>query len=70
MVTCIFEMRSQNLESLSPLSHNVTLRRPPPPPLTCDVIALVLSIAILFIIPLYNSSFRGIQFYPINQILF
>ena len=21
-----------------PLSHNVTLRRPPPPPLTCDVI--------------------------------
>jgi len=34
------------------------------------VIALALSIAILFIIPLYNSSFRGIQFYPINQILF
>ena len=22
----------------SPMSHNVTLRRPPPPPLTCDVI--------------------------------
>nr|YP_010946854.1 cytochrome b [Rhabdoblatta nigrovittata]WGO57611.1 cytochrome b [Rhabdoblatta nigrovittata] len=34
------------------------------------VIALVLSIAILFIMPLYNSNFRGIQFYPINQILF
>ena len=29
---------SQNLGSLPPLSHNVTLRRPPPPPLTCDVI--------------------------------
>ena len=28
---------SQNLGSLPPLSHNVTLRRPPPP-LTCDVI--------------------------------
>ena len=24
----------------------------------------------LFIIPLYNSNFRGIQFYPLNQILF
>ena len=29
---------SQNLGPLSPLSHNVTLHRPPPPPLTCDVI--------------------------------
>ena len=28
---------SQNLGSLPALSHNVTLRRPPPP-LTCDVI--------------------------------
>nr|QXG19073.1 cytochrome b [Drosophila anomalata] len=35
------------------------------------VIALVLSIAILMILPFYNmSKFRGIQFYPINQILF
>uniref|UniRef100_UPI00315CC434 cytochrome b n=1 Tax=Paraclius curvispinus TaxID=3133235 RepID=UPI00315CC434 len=35
------------------------------------VIALVLSIAILFIIPFtHKSKFRGIQFYPINQILF
>jgi len=34
------------------------------------VVALALSIAILFIIPLYNSNFRGNQFYPINQILF
>nr|YP_010257211.1 cytochrome b [Teratura megafurcula]QVM19035.1 cytochrome b [Teratura megafurcula] len=35
------------------------------------VIALVMSIAILLILPFYNSnSFRGIQFYPINQILF
>nr|WAX39361.1 cytochrome b [Neostylopyga rhombifolia] len=34
------------------------------------VIALVLSIAILFIMPLYNSNFRGLQFYPINQIMF
>nr|QQV73472.1 cytochrome b [Anthomyza sp. DY-2021] len=35
------------------------------------VIALVMSIAILFILPFYNlSKFRGIQFYPINQILF
>nr|WGO58079.1 cytochrome b [Rhabdoblatta omei] len=34
------------------------------------VIALALSIAILFIMPLYNSNFRGIQFYPMNQILF
>nr|ASM82811.1 cytochrome b [Neoperla sp. FS-2017] len=35
------------------------------------VIALVLSIAILFILPFSNTSkFRGIQFYPLNQILF
>nr|QNV11543.1 cytochrome b [Dolichopus simplex] len=35
------------------------------------VIALVLSIAILFILPFtHMSKFRGIQFYPINQILF
>nr|YP_009379009.1 cytochrome b [Pachycerina decemlineata]ARI44223.1 cytochrome b [Pachycerina decemlineata] len=35
------------------------------------VIALVLSIAILMILPFYNlSNFRGIEFYPINQILF
>jgi len=35
------------------------------------VIALVLSIAILFILPFTHiSKFRGIQFYPINQILF
>nr|WJW73929.1 cytochrome b [Copestylum sp. ECU3] len=35
------------------------------------VIALVLSIAILMIMPFYNlSKFRGIEFYPINQILF
>lgn len=35
------------------------------------VIALVLSIAILFILPFSNkSNFRGIQFYPINQIIF
>nr|WKU83894.1 cytochrome b [Claraeola sicilis] len=35
------------------------------------VIALVMSIAILMIMPFYNlSKFRGIQFYPINQILF
>uniref|UniRef100_A0AAU8EKN2 Cytochrome b n=1 Tax=Phlugiolopsis damingshanis TaxID=3231022 RepID=A0AAU8EKN2_9ORTH len=35
------------------------------------VIALVMSIAILMILPFYNSnSFRGIQFYPLNQILF
>ena len=29
---------SQNLGSLPPLSHNVTFRRPPTPPLTRDVI--------------------------------
>nr|WGO58144.1 cytochrome b [Symploce tubercularis] len=34
------------------------------------VIALVMSIAILFILPIYKSNFRGMQFYPINQILF
>nr|QXG19125.1 cytochrome b [Drosophila bifasciata] len=35
------------------------------------VIALILSIAILMILPFYNlSKFRGIQFYPVNQILF
>lgn len=35
------------------------------------VIALVISIAILFILPFTNKrNFRGIEFYPINQILF
>nr|UFZ12772.1 cytochrome b [Sialis longidens] len=35
------------------------------------VIALVMSIAILMILPFYFlSNFRGIQFYPFNQILF
>nr|QXG19008.1 cytochrome b [Chymomyza costata] len=35
------------------------------------VIALVMSIAILMIMPFYHlSKFRGIQFYPVNQILF
>nr|AIT96954.1 cytochrome b [Togoperla sp. KW-2014] len=35
------------------------------------VIALVLSIAVLFTLPFSNKSkFRGTQFYPINQILF
>nr|YP_010249658.1 cytochrome b [Nothochrysa sinica]QTT60776.1 cytochrome b [Nothochrysa sinica] len=35
------------------------------------VIALVLSIAILMIMPFYFlSNFQGLQFYPINQILF
>nr|UFZ12824.1 cytochrome b [Acanthacorydalis sinensis] len=34
------------------------------------VIALVMSIAILFIIPLINSNFQGLQYYPINQVLF
>nr|YP_010713142.1 cytochrome b [Cadrema minor]WDA94021.1 cytochrome b [Cadrema minor] len=35
------------------------------------VIALMLSILILAILPFYNmSNFRGIQFYPINKILF
>nr|YP_009330845.1 cytochrome b [Sinopodisma tsinlingensis]APD83427.1 cytochrome b [Sinopodisma tsinlingensis] len=35
------------------------------------VIALFLSISILMILPFYNKTpFRGIQFYPINQIMF
>nr|YP_010620913.1 cytochrome b [Anaplecta omei]WAX39205.1 cytochrome b [Anaplecta omei] len=34
------------------------------------VIALVLSIAILFIMPMNKSKFQGLQFYPINQIMF
>nr|UAJ48141.1 cytochrome b [Gromphadorhina portentosa] len=34
------------------------------------VIALVMSIAILFFMPLLKSNFRGMQFYPINQVLF
>nr|AVN67825.1 cytochrome b [Ischnoptera deropeltiformis] len=34
------------------------------------VIALLMSIAILFILPLYKSNFRGMQFYPINQFMF
>nr|YP_010621185.1 cytochrome b [Sargus mactans]WBF90464.1 cytochrome b [Sargus mactans] len=35
------------------------------------VIALIMSIAILMILPFYYlSKFRGIQFYPINQMLF
>nr|YP_009378996.1 cytochrome b [Cestrotus liui]ARI44197.1 cytochrome b [Cestrotus liui] len=35
------------------------------------VIALIVSIAILIILPFYNlSHFRGIAFYPVNQILF
>nr|YP_009988371.1 cytochrome b [Anapodisma miramae]QNM39670.1 cytochrome b [Anapodisma miramae] len=35
------------------------------------VIALFMSISILMILPFYNKTlFRGIQFYPINQIMF
>nr|YP_009740873.1 cytochrome b [Bryodemella tuberculata diluta]QID03887.1 cytochrome b [Bryodemella tuberculata diluta] len=35
------------------------------------VIALLLSVSILMIMPFYNKNkFRGIQFYPINQIMF
>nr|YP_010947010.1 cytochrome b [Margattea limbata]WGO57767.1 cytochrome b [Margattea limbata] len=34
------------------------------------VIALFLSISILFIMPLYKFNFRSMQFYPINQIMF
>nr|YP_009350947.1 cytochrome b [Jugositermes tuberculatus]AIY61748.1 cytochrome b [Jugositermes tuberculatus]AQP28168.1 cytochrome b [Jugositermes tuberculatus] len=34
------------------------------------VIALVMSIAILFIMPMSKSKFRGMQFYPVNQVLF
>nr|AIW64775.1 cytochrome b [Pielomastax soochowensis] len=35
------------------------------------VIALIMSISILMIMPFYNKSkFRGMEFYPINQIMF
>nr|YP_009351038.1 cytochrome b [Planicapritermes planiceps]AQP28426.1 cytochrome b [Planicapritermes planiceps] len=34
------------------------------------VIALAMSIAILFILPTNKSKFRGAQFYPINQVMF
>nr|AQP27064.1 cytochrome b [Odontotermes sp. BDIT086] len=34
------------------------------------VIALAMSIAILFIMPTTKSKFRGTQFYPMNQVLF
>nr|URX53393.1 cytochrome b [Incisitermes cf. incisus] len=34
------------------------------------VIALVMSIAILFILPIHQSKFSGIQFYPMNQMMF
>nr|URX54147.1 cytochrome b [Glyptotermes sp. 15 AB-2022a]URX54160.1 cytochrome b [Glyptotermes sp. 15 AB-2022a]URX54199.1 cytochrome b [Glyptotermes sp. 15 AB-2022a] len=34
------------------------------------VIALAMSIAILFIMPMYKSNFSGNQFYPMNQITF
>nr|YP_010946685.1 cytochrome b [Malaccina discoidalis]WGO57403.1 cytochrome b [Malaccina discoidalis] len=34
------------------------------------VIALFLSIAILFILPMNKSNFKSMQFYPINQIMF
>nr|YP_010998229.1 cytochrome b [Penthetria simplicipes]WPM86386.1 cytochrome b [Penthetria simplicipes] len=35
------------------------------------VIALVMSISILFILPFYNfNKFKGIQFYPLNQFMF
>nr|AIY61878.1 cytochrome b [Sphaerotermes sphaerothorax] len=34
------------------------------------VIALAMSIAILFTMPAIKSKFRGMQFYPINQIMF
>nr|UZC33345.1 cytochrome b [Mastotermes darwiniensis] len=34
------------------------------------VIALLMSIMILIFMPLYKSDFRGMQFYPINQIMF
>nr|UFZ12915.1 cytochrome b [Platyneuromus soror] len=34
------------------------------------VIALVMSIAILFFMPLNKSNFQGLQYYPINQIMF
>nr|YP_010397471.1 cytochrome b [Sinomantis denticulata]ASY98144.1 cytochrome b [Sinomantis denticulata]UQJ77604.1 cytochrome b [Sinomantis denticulata] len=34
------------------------------------VIALVMSIAILFFLPFSSSNFRGLQYYPFNQFLF
>nr|YP_009469716.1 cytochrome b [Amantis nawai]AVE15469.1 cytochrome b [Amantis nawai] len=34
------------------------------------VIALVMSIAILFLLPLINSNSRGLQYYSLNQIMF
>nr|URX54446.1 cytochrome b [Cryptotermes penaoru] len=34
------------------------------------VVALVMSIAILFILPTYKSKFTGTQFYPVNQMMF
>nr|YP_010946295.1 cytochrome b [Allacta robusta]WGO57013.1 cytochrome b [Allacta robusta] len=34
------------------------------------VIALMMSIMILFIMPLFKSKFRSMQFYPLNQLLF
>nr|YP_009250725.1 cytochrome b [Heterotermes validus]AMX23054.1 cytochrome b [Heterotermes validus] len=34
------------------------------------VIALAMSIAILFIMPAIKSKFRGAQFYPVNQVMF
>nr|AVN68074.1 cytochrome b [Laxta sp. BLA048] len=34
------------------------------------VIALAMSIAILFILPLYIPKYQGLQFYPINQLMF
>nr|WHM51664.1 cytochrome b [Hodotermes mossambicus] len=34
------------------------------------VVALAMSIAILFMMPLYKTEFRSTQFYPINQTLF
>nr|QXF68541.1 cytochrome b [Yersinia mexicana] len=34
------------------------------------VIALVMSIAILFFMPLTNTNTRGLQYYPINQFMF
>nr|WGO57962.1 cytochrome b [Hemithyrsocera vittata] len=34
------------------------------------VIALMMSIAILFILPIYKSNFQGMSFYPINQFMF
>nr|UQJ75285.1 cytochrome b [Proneotermes latifrons] len=34
------------------------------------VIALAMSIAILFILPAYKSKFSGMQFYPLNQFMF